>query len=419
MTPTVAVIADDLSGASSVGAEFARCGLSTVIVQELAALASEAPRAEVVIFDTESRYDTPEHARNKASEVSRALRESGAPLLLKKFDSLLRGPIGHELDAIMDSTGFARCLFVGAAPKMGRITVGGYQLVDGLPLGERMRSVDPSAAVGSSFIPERLAQETQRPLLRLDTQILALGKPALAAFFAQASPGIIIADSATQADLNAVVAAAYAAGVRLFAGSYGLGEALRSVTGAADQAAPVLLVAGSTSEMTRRQMARLEATLDAKSVVLDLDDTFFRAPLDAFAAPYIERMRGGHDILLHTSASHDAFDGVRRLAASRGVSDAELAARVERLLQCLVAPFLARCKAFVFSGGNTAQAVYRLLGAKGLTVYGQEVLPGTPVAKVLGGAFDGRLFLTKPGSFGSADDLAVMLNFAKYAPEGE
>jgi D-threonate/D-erythronate kinase len=152
-------------------------------------------------------------------------------------------------------------------------------------------------------------------------------------------------------------------------------------------------------------------------VVLDLDERFFHAPLDAFAAPWLERMRAGHDILLHTSASHEAYDRVRRMAAERGMPDAELAARVERLLQHLVAPFLARCKAFVFSGGNTAQSVYRLLDARGLSIFGHEVLPGTPVAKVRGGPYDGRLFLTKPGSFGTADDLAIMLNFAKYAPE--
>jgi D-threonate/D-erythronate kinase len=417
MTPTVSVIADDLSGASSVGAEFARCGLSTVIVQDTDALVSES--AEAVIFDTESRYDTVERARAKAGDAARMLRETGAPILLKKFDSLLRGPIGHEIDAIMTSADLAQCVFIGAAPKMGRITVGGYQLVDGLPLAERMRSVDPTAPAGSSFIPERLARDTRRPLLRLDTQVLAHGASALAAFFADAGPGIVVADSATQADLNAVVAAAHAAGVRFFAGSYGMGEALRSIAGGAHRAAPVLLVAGSTSEMTRRQVARLEATLDATSVVLDLDASFFRAPLDEFAAPYLERLREGHDFLLHTSASHEAFDGVRRLAAERGVSDTELAARVDALLQYLVAPFLARCKAFVFSGGNTAQSVYRMLGAKGLTISGHEVLPGTPVATVRGGAYDGRLFLTKPGSFGTADDLAIMLNFAKYAPAAQ
>jgi D-threonate/D-erythronate kinase len=417
VTPSVSVIADDLSGAASVGAEFARCGLSTVIVQDTDALRSE--RAEVVIFDTESRYDATGQAREKARAAGRALREIGAPILLKKFDSLLRGPIGHEIDAIMDSAELAQCVFIGAAPKMGRITVGGYQLVDGLPLAERMRSVDPTAPAGSSFIPERLARETGRPVLHLDTQVLARGGHALAAFFANAGTGIIVADSSTQADLNAVVAAAHAAGVRFFAGSYGMGEALRSITGGSRRAAPVLLVAGSTSEMTRRQVARLEATLDARSVVLDLDASFFRMPLDEFAAPYLERLRAGHDILLHTSASHEAYDRVRRLAVDFGISDTELVARVETLLQRLVGPSLARCKAFVFSGGNTAQSVYRLLHAKGLTISRHEVLPGTPVAKVRGGPYDGRLFLTKPGSFGTADDLAIMLNFAKYAPEAD
>lgn len=419
MAPTVAVIADDLSGASSTGAEFARLGLSTVIVQDQGALRAEAGSADVLILDTESRYDTPSRAAQKVAAGALALRDLHAPIILKKFDSLLRGPIGHEIDAIMDSAGFAQCLFVGAAPRMGRITIGGYQIVDGMPLAERLRAADPGAPPGPSFIPERLAAQTQRPVLRLDAHRIARGADALAAFFASAGHGIIVADSATQADLNAVVAAAHRAGVRFFAGSYGLGEALRPYAGVQADAPPVLLLAGSTSDMTRKQVARLEAALDAKSVVLDLNDAFFELSCEAFAAPYLARLREGRDVLLHTSASQAAFDDVRRLAVRHGVSDAQLAERVEALLQYLVTPFLPHCKAFVFSGGSTAQSVFRLLGANGLTVCGFEVLPGTPVTKVRGGPYDGRLFLTKPGSFGNADDLAIMLGFAKHASDSD
>ncbi|SAL53502.1 YgbK domain-containing protein [Caballeronia sordidicola] len=415
MNGSIAVIADDLSGASSTGAEFARCGLSTVLVQDSDAVRAQGNAAQVLIFDTESRYDTPPRAREKVSDAARALQRLGPAFIVKKFDSLLRGPFGHEIDAIMSACAQERCVVLCASPKMGRITVGGYQLVDGLPLAERMRMVDPGAPVASSYVPDRLREQTARPVHCLDARVIAGGAAALAAFFDAVGHGIVVADSATQADLNAVVAAAHGAGVRFFAGTYGLGEALRPYAGGARSASAVLVVAGSTSDMTRKQVARLEAAIDARSVVLELGPAFFEQSCEAFGAPYIERLRGGGDLLLHTSGSHEASDRVRQLAAKAGWDEPMLAARIEALLQFLVTPFLPRCNAFVFSGGATAQSIFRLLGADGLTIYGHEVLPGTPVATVRGGAYDRRPFLTKPGSFGTSDDLVTMVNFARFA----
>lgn len=412
---SIAVIADDLSGASSTGAEFARCGLSTVLVQDTNAVRAQGDAVQVLIFDTESRYDTPPRAREKVSNAAWALKQFGPAFIVKKFDSLLRGPFGHEIDAIMSACGEERCVVLCASPKMGRITVGGYQLVDGLPLAERMRLVDPGAPAASSYVPDRLREQTARPIHCLDARVIAGGAAALGSFFDDAGQGIVIADSASQTDLNAVVAAAHEAGIRFFAGTYGLGEALRPFSGGARSASAVLVVAGSTSDMTRKQVARLEAAIDARSVVLELGPAFFDQSCEEFGGSYIDRLRGGGDLLLHTSGSHEASDRVRRLAAQAGWDEPKLAARIEELLQYLVTPFLPRCNSFVFSGGATAQSIFRLLGADGLTIFGHEVLPGTPVATVKGGEYDGRPFLTKPGSFGTSDDLVAMVNFARFA----
>ncbi|SOE65505.1 Uncharacterized conserved protein YgbK, DUF1537 family [Burkholderia sp. D7] len=378
----IAVIADDLSGASSMGAEFARIGLSTVVVQSTDTLHSEAAGASVHIVDTESRYDTPARAREKVASAVRALQQFEPSFVVKKFDSLLRGQIGHEIDSIMQSGAFSRCLMICASPGMGRTTVGGYQLVDGLPLAERMRLVDPGAAIASSHVPERMREQTTRPIHLLDTGVIARGPAALDAYLKQASEGIVVADSSTQADLNQVVAAAHRAGVRLFAGSYGLGEALRPFARDGRNAVPVLVVAGSTSDMTRRQVARLETAIDARSVVLELGRDFFELPRQEFAAAYLEELGRGDDLLLHTSGSHESSDRTRALAKEYGWDEATLAARIESLLQFVVTPFLPRCRAFVFSGGATAQSVFQLLGADGLAIHGYEILPGTPLATI-------------------------------------
>jgi uncharacterized protein YgbK (DUF1537 family) len=169
--------------------------------------------------------------------------------------------------------------------------------------------------------------------------------------------------------------------------------------------------------MTRRQVARLETAIDARSVVFELGRDFFEQPREEFAAAYLEELGRSDDLLLHTSGSHESSDRTRVLAKEYGWDEGTLAARIESLLQFVVAPFLPRCRAFVFSGGATAQSVFQLLGADGLAIHGYEVLPGTPLATVRGGVFDGRPFLTKPGSFGTTDDLVTIVNFARFNPQ--
>jgi len=103
-------------------------------------------------------------------------------------------------------------------------------------------------------------------------------------------------------------------------------------------------------------------------------------------------------LLLHTSGSYESSDRVRLLAGEYGWDEATLAARIEALLRFLMKPFLPHCQAFVFSGGATAQWVFRLLGADGPDIHGHEIFPGAPLAPLRGGAFNGRPFPLNAGA---------------------
>jgi uncharacterized protein YgbK (DUF1537 family) len=245
------------------------------------------------------------------------------------------------------------------------------------------------------------------------TEMIALHGDALAAHLRDARAQILVADAVTQADLSHVVAAAYAAGIRFFAGSYGIGEALHPFGLAHATAAPVLVVAGSTSEMTRRQVARLASETGCTNVVLRFDPGFFQQPVEDFARRFRERLGSGGDIVIHTSGSFEETQQLRAWARDAGWTAAQLSARIEELLQQLVRPLLATCDGFIFSGGATANAIFKLLGASGLTITGREILPATPLAYVNGGSFHGRPYVTKPGSFGDEEDLVAMMNYVK------
>ena len=57
--------------------------------------------------------------------------------------------------------------------------------------------------------------------------------------------------------------------------------------------------------------------------------------------------------------------------------------------------------AILLTGGETAIAVFRALGARGLRLTG-EIEPGLALGAIAGGPFDGLVAMTKAGGFGDA-----------------
>ena len=103
-------------------------------------------------------------------------------LLYKTVDSTLRGHVS-ELEPWFEASGRKILVFAPAFPTAGRTTVGGVQLVDGIPFGDHLwsRSGSSGAAlaayrlvpssIGSVVILDAATQE------ELDAQIEALPEP--------------------------------------------------------------------------------------------------------------------------------------------------------------------------------------------------------------------------------------------------
>src|SRR4051794_7401543 len=227
-----AVIADDLTGAADAGAQFVRAGYRTGV-----ALWGEplppAPGLDAVVVDTDSRGLPPAEAAARVAAVARTLRR--APLLLKKVDSTLQGPIGAEVHAALEASGRARVVFAPAFPATGRITRGGVQHVDGRPVGD----------------------------LR---QILA------------GSGAWVIADAEQQDVLVSLVRGVADPQEVLWVGSAGLARALgavhpgqRDLSPATVRSRGVLVAIGSATPTARAQVSRLAASACVEEIPLSVD----------------------------------------------------------------------------------------------------------------------------------------------------
>jgi D-threonate/D-erythronate kinase len=173
----IGVIADDLTGAAEIGAVGVRHGLRAEIIVAGLGFRRQAfrhrkpakagtPKADLVCVDTDSRAAAPEEAARRAAAAAKLLRQAGAKWIYKKVDSVLRGNVLAEIEAIMREmerrspdrlagkirvhlgagrkTGAPRVLLHPANPSLGRIIRNGKYFVGGKLIHKTEFARDPA-----------------------------------------------------------------------------------------------------------------------------------------------------------------------------------------------------------------------------------------------------------------------------------
>ena len=358
-------VADDLSGAAEVASLLTtRNGSATLVL-------SGPARGTVCVTDLDARHLP---AAKVAERVRTAVSGTPGARVLVKIDSLLRGPLA----ALVGTVG--PVVVAPSLPALDRVVVDGVLTVAGR---------------APKTLPAALA-----PLRTTMIPLPAVRSPDLPAVLrATIDTGAIpVCDAATDADLDAIVAAT-PDGVAL-AGSGGvaaaLGRTLR-LPHAGATAEPVgaghpLVVVGTAEAVAREQVQALVAT-GATEVALPVD-ALLGLPV-ASVAHIIEALRRGPVVLRP--------DAVLDPARSRAISTA-LAALAARVVNGTNTPL-------VLTGGETARRVLDALGVRTLH----------PVDSVHHGAVrsranDGRLVVTRPGSFGGPDSLTSIVAALRGGP---
>ena len=150
----ILAIADDLTGALEVGAQFARYGIDSSVTTER--MIASAPDAQVVVIDTETRHLTESEATAIVRDVVIAARRFDPWLVYKKTDSTLRGRIAAEFRGLLEAMPGARLIYVPAYPEMGRTVRGGRLFVHGTEVHQSAFADDPIDPVRASSIGEML-----------------------------------------------------------------------------------------------------------------------------------------------------------------------------------------------------------------------------------------------------------------------
>ena len=268
------VVADDMTGGGDTGAQFAKKGLRTLLVTPgiSAGLPADYLRWDVLVVNTHSRAMDAAQARQAVAAILQRLDLKRFGLIYKKIDSTFRGNIGGEVDAILETSGLPVGFLTPAFPEMGRTVKDGILMVRGTPVAETEASRDPACPVKDSNLVSLLRRQSSCGIDLVDHRHLAsaLGSLGEAVYRKrQAGAKILIFDGLERKDLEAIAAVGFGLQpLPLFIGSAGLAEAVASrfaekirltpaMPSATTSAAHALVVCGSVSAVSRRQLARV------------------------------------------------------------------------------------------------------------------------------------------------------------------
>lgn len=378
----IGVIADDFTGAIDAGIEFVRAGFSTTFM----IAPQHAPDAEVEVVSTDSRDGDALTARGRAATAAMQMRGRH---VFKKIDSTMRGHIGEEIVAMLGALGQTKAVVCPSVIEAGRTVRAGQLWVHDMLLHASDFARDPRWPARTADLGELLGV----PSTPIPLATVRAGVDTLAAAIIDAPTAVVVVDACDQADLELVSRAALmsdgvpcgALGLaRAWARCHSSTSAISALTSEARNG-PILVVAGSRHPRTSAQVQRLltrtticavEAHLEPGALRMNAAVDRVVAALSADTPTVICAPRGD---IIHP-------DIQRALLTSLG----ELTLRA-----CEVV----RPGALVLTGGETASAVSRLLGATSVRILG-ELEVGVPWGRIVGGVADGCLVVTKAGGFG-------------------
>ncbi|WP_123040256.1 four-carbon acid sugar kinase family protein [Cohnella candidum] len=420
----IGIAADDITGAGDIGIMYAKAGYAAHIYSfsyDTDVTGEETyphlEDADIVILDTDSRFDTPETAYAKVFAATKRLRRQGCTQYFNKTCSVFRGNIGAEFDAMLDALDESFAVVVLGFPKNGRTTKSGIHYVHGKKLEESEFRHDPVHPMTRSDLSGILQRQTSRHVAELHQPVIDQGAEALRRAIAEMKTKCqyLILDVADQASLRTIAQAVH--DERVICGSSALSEELAALRAETEpplarppelpprSEAGIFIAAGSLMPQTAAQVADMKASgahvteLDSMKLLNPAERAHLLASLKEEAA---NRIRSGETFVVHSSNEPGQVNETKEAGRQLGLTNTDVSRLVSGSLAELTAGVLAATgqRRAIVAGGDTSAAVCARLGVKGMRIVG-EIEAGLPSCLTFGE--EPILLVLKSGSFGKPD----------------
>ena len=391
------IVADDLTGAMDSSGYFASLGFSTVVVLD----PNFSCDATVMVITTNSRAEDPKVARER---VRQAMHGMTGRVVYKKIDSTLRGNIGEELQVAVAAMASQKVVVAPAFPAVGRTTVDGVLLVNGVPVAETQFAHDPISPVKESSIPRLLEQSMHCKVGRVSIDEIEAGPETLQQAISNKPENVVVCDVMEAFHLSGIArAAALAGGQWLLCGSGGLARELHLLLADVPRTekeqtkrkpvGPALVVVGTRNQVAASQLLKAHDQLGIP--VLNLE---------------AEKLNTGG--ILSGKPESVLKEADTLIGEGKGIAISSTFSRYVPALKQSMPGIMAEIVAGILashqfaglflSGRDIAVEVCRRLQVSAIQVHG-EVEPGVPAGELMGGQYPGMRVVTKAGGFGTEE----------------
>ncbi len=264
--PQCVVIADDLTGANATGVLLKKMDYKAYTIMNSGRIEPTAVEdCDCVLYPTDSRGVDPQTAYRRVYEVCDVLKDEEVKVYSKRIDSTLRGNLGSEVDAMLDCLGEEYVAVVAPCfPSSGRVVIGGYMLVNGLPLHKTDIAIDPKTPVKVSEAAVLFKEQSKYPVASILMKDMMHGAHALADLIkARVLEGsrILVCDCVTQEDLDLIADAVMISRQKAVAVDPGVFTATLArkliVPHETKNKSKILAVVGSVNPHAQKQMEEL------------------------------------------------------------------------------------------------------------------------------------------------------------------
>lgn len=428
----IGIIADDMTGATTVGVLLARSGVRTAAYFDLQN-EDDVDQLDAIVLSSDSRALDKESAQRKVKESMSFLREMGVTYYSKRIDTTLRGGIGFEVDAMleeMDEDTIA--IMVPSMPQSNRILVGGYSVIDGVALSKTQVAKDVKTPIRESHVPTMYAKQTTRRIGQVGLSSILAGKDFVKSALVEErenGASVIIVDAIKLEDVDLIAEAVtelnwkvlsidpgpFTTSLSILRGLNTEEPIKESITDVSIEEENGLIIAGigSATTITKKQISLLQdhpytATVSVDPEKLLSEDTRKSEIVKAYES--MKELVKDSSIkiaVIETAIGHEVLD-LDEADVRYGFQKGEASMRINLGLGEIINQVMMDTRALrditglYVTGGDTMISILKTIGAKGIHLK-DYVIPQTDLGVLLGGSFEGLTVIGKGGLTGQED----------------
>ena len=347
----------------------------------------------------------------------------------KKIDSTLRGHIALETLRIVELLEYDAAIIIPAFPQEGRITVGGYHLAKGVPIGRTEIAIDPHSPITESHVPTLLRsqlKETEVELVgTIDLRTVMMGAgPVLMRIndLIKAGKKLIVADATSITDIEQIALAINkcekkilptgTAATAQVISKYWLAGIEKESVNLSVGTLPKLIVSGTATQITANQIVKLEQSDDFENVnfiPLETKD-ILEGVKDELVERILTNLKSGVTVCVHTSNLIANFDGFSEDSFNAELTKEKLAGMITDYLAELTKAVMDRIEVILITlGGETSYKCCKAINSNELKLV-DEAAPAISICSDI----NRKWIITKSGNLGNSNTLIEILNYLAH-----